>query len=585
VKSFKQYNEEKKKEVVFTFGRFNPPTTGHEKLMNKLASVAIGSNYRVYASHSNDAKKNPLQYDEKVKIMRKMFPKHGRNIILDSRIKNVFDVATSLYDQGYTRIVMVVGSDRVSEFRKLLMKYSGVKGRHGFYEFPDGIDVISAGERDPDAEGVTGMSASKMRAAAIAGDFKSFSQGLPRSYGEDMTLFNLLRKRMGLKEKVNFRKHIQLPQLSTIRERYVSGDIFNVGDTVYSGNNEITISERRTNFIIDTNENKHFVDSLSEVRQDKDVKDRKGTQPAKYFGKDAKGKDMKKSTKAARARHFEKGAKKSDDDPSAYKAAPGDKSAKTKPSKYTQAMKKKFPELYKEEVTAKQLADLEKFGDRLLNKFDIDIEFTKHFADRMNDKRNKPAITTAELQRLFKKIARNKGKNIKKHGDAEAVLKDMQSDLNLPIAVDFKNGEFEVTNKTIMRKKDFKTTDPVLAYEDVELNEDDKVKLIKLYTKAMKMIAGSPRQMKVRKEIDALLKKLNLDESSADKSIEKKSKASGISASILKQVYKRGVAAWKTGHRPGTTPEQWGHARVNSFITGGKTRTTADADLWKKHKG
>jgi len=76
VKSFIQYNEDKKKEVVFTFGRFNPPTTGHEKLMNKLASVAIGSNYRVYASHSQDAKKNPLQYDEKVKIMRKMFPKH-----------------------------------------------------------------------------------------------------------------------------------------------------------------------------------------------------------------------------------------------------------------------------------------------------------------------------------------------------------------------------------------------------------------------------------------------------------------------------------------------------------------------------
>jgi hypothetical protein len=539
MKSFKQYSEEKTREVVFTFGRFNPPTTGHEKLMNKVASVAIGNNYRIYASHSNDPKKNPLQYDEKVKIMRKMFQKHGRNIILDSRIKNVFDVATSLYDQGYTRLVMVVGSDRVSEFRKLLNKYAGVKGRHGFYEFPDGIDVISAGERDPDAEGVTGMSASKMRAAAISGDFKSFSQGLPRSYGEDMTLFNLIRKRMGLKEMVNFRKHIQLPTLSTTREQYVGGEIFNVGDTVFSGNNPITISERRNNFIIDTNNNKHFIDSLSEVRQDKDIKDREGTQPAKYYGK-----DMKKSTKAARARHFEKGAKKDDDDPSAYKPAPGDASAKTKPSKYTQVMKKKFPELYKEEVTAKQLADLEKFGDRLLNKFDIDIEFTKHFADRMNDKRNKPAITVQELQKLFKKIARNKGKNIKKHGDTEAVLKDIQSDLNLPVVIDFKNGEFEVTNKTIMRKKDFKTSDPVLAYED-----------------------------------------LNLDESSADKSIAKKAKASGISASILKQVYKRGVAAWRTGHRPGTTPEQWGHARINSFITGGKTRTTADADLWKKHKG
>ena len=463
VKTFKQYSEEKKNEVVFTFGRFNPPTTGHEKLMNKLASVAIGSNYRIYASHSNDAKKNPLQYDEKVKIMRKMFPKHGRNIILDSRIKNVFDVATSLYDQGFTRIVMVVGSDRVAEFRKLLNKYVGVKGRHGFYEFPDGIDVISAGERDPDAEGVTGMSASKMRAAAVAGDFKSFSQGLPRSYGEDMTLFNLLRKRMGLKEKVNFRKHIQLPQLSTIRERYVAGEIFNVGDTVYSGNNKITIAERRTNFIIDTNENKHFVDSLSEVRQDKDIKDREGTQPAKYYGK-----DMKKSTKAARARHFEKGAKKSDEDPSAYKPAPGDASAKTKPSKYTQDMKKKFPELYK---------------------------------------------------------------------------------------------------------------------EDLNLDENDKAKLYKLYTKAMKHMPNSPAQLRIRKEIEELRKKMKLDESSADKSIAKKAKASGISASILKQVYKRGVAAWRTGHRPGTTPEQWGHARVNSFITGGKTRTTADADLWKKHKG
>lgn len=415
MKSFKQFNEQEKKEVVFTFGRFNPPTTGHEKLMNKLASVAIGSNYRIYASHSQDAKKNPLQYEEKVKIMRKMFPKHGRNIILDSRIKNVFDVATSLYDQGYTRLVMVVGSDRVSEFRKLLNKYVGVKGRHGFYEFPDGIEVVSAGERDPDAEGVTGMSASKMRAAAVEGDFKSFSLGLPKSYGEDMTLFNLIRKRMGLKEMVNFRKHVQLPKLSDIRERYVAGEIYNVGDTVFYGNKQITISERRTNFIIDTKGNKHFIDSLSEVRQDKDIKDRKGTQPAKYYGK-----DMKKSTKTARARHFEKGAKKSDDDPSAYKPAPGDASAETKPSKYTQAMKKKYPELYDED---------------------------------------------------------------------------------------------------------------------------------------------------------------------ADTSIEKKAKSSGISASILKQVYKRGVAAWRTGHRPGTTPEQWGHARINSFITGGKTRTTADADLWKKHKG
>ena len=121
-----------------------------------------------------------------------------------------------------------------------------------------------------------------------------------------------------------------------------------------------------------------------------------------------------------------------------------------------------------EDVSQRQIDDLEKFGDRLLKKFDIDIEFTRHFADRMNDKRNDPEIKVAEIQRLFKKIAKNKGKDIKKHGDAEAVLKDMQSDLNLPIVVNYKNGEFEVVNKTIMRKKGFKTTIPEIKYESAQ---------------------------------------------------------------------------------------------------------------------
>ena len=121
-----------------------------------------------------------------------------------------------------------------------------------------------------------------------------------------------------------------------------------------------------------------------------------------------------------------------------------------------------------ESVSQRELDDLEKFGDRLLNKFDIDIEFTRHFADRLNDKRNKPAIDVEELKTLFKKMADNKGKKIKKHGNSEAILKDMQSDLNLPVVINWKNGEFEVVNKTIMRKKGFKSPDPMLKYESVE---------------------------------------------------------------------------------------------------------------------
>ena len=131
-------------------------------------------------------------------------------------------------------------------------------------------------------------------------------------------------------------------------------------------------------------------------------------------------------------------------------------------------------ELISEDVDQKQLNDLEKFGDRLLKKFNIDIEFTRHFADRMNDTRNSPAIKVTELQRLFKKIAKNKGKGIKQHGDAEAVLKDMQSDLNLPVVVNYKDGEFEMVNKTIMRKKGFKTTSPVVQYEGQDPDIKDR---------------------------------------------------------------------------------------------------------------
>ncbi len=125
---------------------------------------------------------------------------------------------------------------------------------------------------------------------------------------------------------------------------------------------------------------------------------------------------------------------------------------------------KSFNDFINEKVSRKQLNDLEKFADRILAKFDIDIEFTRHFLDRVNDSRNNPDITIAELQKLFKKIQKHKGLGIKDAEGTEVVLKDIQSNLNIPVVVKFKNGEFEVTNKTIMRKKDFKTPDKVLKY-------------------------------------------------------------------------------------------------------------------------
>ena len=150
----RRFLEAKGDTAVFTFGRFNPPTTGHEKLIDALAkqqSKNAGSLMYVYPSHSQDAKKNPLPHSRKVAYMKKMFPKYAKNIIA-SKSRNVFEIATDLHNKGHRAVVMVVGSDRVAEFDNLLNKYNGVEGKHGYYGFDD-IRVVSAGDRDPDAEG------------------------------------------------------------------------------------------------------------------------------------------------------------------------------------------------------------------------------------------------------------------------------------------------------------------------------------------------------------------------------------------------------------------------------------------------
>ena len=202
MKTYKSFmTEEKGDTAIFTFGRFNPPTLGHEKLVIAVANVARreGGEYFVYPSHTQDPKKNPLDQTTKVRYMKKMFPKHKENIIISTG-KNALEVASELQDKGYTNLVMVVGSDRVKDFQNLLDRYNGDETKaHGFYDF-DTIKVVSAGERDPDAEGVSGMSASKMRQSAVEGDFKTFRSGIPSSLNDKDTkkMFNDIRKGMRL---------------------------------------------------------------------------------------------------------------------------------------------------------------------------------------------------------------------------------------------------------------------------------------------------------------------------------------------------------------------------------------------------
>ena len=366
--------EAKGKSVAFTFGRFNPPTIGHEKLINKVKSVPA-NDYKIYLSRSEDPKKNPLSPRTKLDVMKKIFPSHARNIEINTT-NMILDICTKLYNQGYTDVNMVVGSDRVREFETIIKKYNDVKSRHGYYNF-DNIKVVSAGERDPDAEGATGMSASKMRAAAAKGDLASFKKGLPRNADAEK-IFKDVRKGMNLAAN-----YLHMPvvrpiasmeefEQQQIRDLYIREMIFNINDEVDYIKEDVKgkVVRRSTNYVVleDNNNNLHKAwiwdcipiaadrevqvrehdldvdygfEAVSEIKedldaqpQDRDVKKKDGTQPKKYY------KNLSKDTKSKRADFF----KKNKDN----KEAPGDKDAKTKPSIHTKKYKKMFGEMKKD---------------------------------------------------------------------------------------------------------------------------------------------------------------------------------------------------------------------------------------------
>lgn len=272
LKSFKAFTEERVNPIVVTFGRFQPPTIGHEKLINKVTSLAKGNNYRIFTSQTTDPKKNPLSYSDKIKFLRKMFPKHGRNIIEDKSIRSIFDALVKINQQGFTKVIMVVGSDRTDEFARLLNKYNGIEGKHGLYNFTDGIQIASSGERDPDDDGVTGMSASKMRAAANDNNLELFTKGLPKDFKESSELFNAVRVGMGLKESYLHRQHIQLDSVSEERESFVKGNLFSVGDSVQiiESKEEGTIVELGPNFVVvqtPTEKRRKWITAVSKINK------------------------------------------------------------------------------------------------------------------------------------------------------------------------------------------------------------------------------------------------------------------------------------------------------------------------------
>jgi len=187
------------KHVTFCFGRMNPPTIGHEKLLDTMASV--GGDYSIFVSQTQDKKKNPLDYATKIKFIKLMFPNHASHVVQDAGLNTIGKVASYLYDQGYRHATIVGGSDRIDDLHSLLKTYNGVEGKaHGFYKF-DMLDAKSSGDREDGAEGVAGVSASGARAAAIAGDMEAFQEATGAGqYAKP--LYDAVRKGMGIIDAV-----------------------------------------------------------------------------------------------------------------------------------------------------------------------------------------------------------------------------------------------------------------------------------------------------------------------------------------------------------------------------------------------
>ncbi len=493
-----QLKEEGSKKVVISFGRMNPPTIGHEKLINKVKEVArkTGAKAEVYLSHTQDAKKNPLSYDDKLMAAKEAFG----SIIQKAAAKTIIEVM-KMINQKYDDVTLVVGQDRVAEFESLLNRYNGKE-----FKFAN-IDVVSAGERDPDADGVEGMSASKMREAAATGNKSLFKTGLPKNlqkHADD--IYDMVRGGMKIAEAVELDEYVlttqQRQKRALVMRRYerkmeVARDRMRkrVADQQHligrARKKAIEIIRRKV-----AGEKGLEYEKLSNAEKimiDKRVEQRKGaiTKIAarllpkvrqaelqrvallhtpktvneafeELFENEKYHAGMSASTAAKRKAHFAKYGKMADDNPDAYKPAPGDATAKTKTSVHT----RRYHMMYNGEGK---------------------LKYDRRF-------------------RAFRHIVRQ---------------------------------------------------------EEVD-----------------------PELLSIAEEAYVLAQQINtsvkLDEEKSMEGLKKKAEKSGISYGILKSVYNRGVAAWKTGHRPGTTPQQWGYARVNSFITGGKTRTTADADLAKK---
>ena len=675
MKDYKQLIKElPAKSVVFAFGRFNPPTIGHELLVKAVKKLAQQRNadHVIYASRSQDAKKNPLSVEKKVKYLKLMFK--STNFAAANDQERTFIEAAKALNKKYKNIIMIAGSDRIAEFKRLLNTYNGKD-----FNF-DTIEVVSAGERDPDADDATGMSASKMRSLAVKGSYSEFKKGLPSTVRDidGKRLMNDIRDGMGLEP---IKEQIVLVK-DELREKFFRGEIFNEGDIVESAGERFTIVKRGSNHLLLKEASGNLVskwiqdvqpteekEDMNEELTDKTLRPTDKIKVARIIAT-MLGVDnaetssnpenlinqalRKVRTKALNpeALHildkmlnlateqgiqYDATLKPSKLKEGAMQIGGTDKIETTtdsvvvnKNSKYNIAKDilrfNDFKKLQKmnsvkeeEEVktpgqtnqiggtlssgdTSDNLrrrkikyhlgeqskpphVDMSAYEDESAHENTVDHiisspehtekqkKLAKSFIDRLrsvNEQDDKAAKETAKAN-LMAKHAREKESLADKHTREKESLKEEHI-----VHVDDGSNYGDKPHP-----KDVEHVNAGVKKHGGEFDgHSDKGAYFKFKSQSdAKNFADHVKKSPHKSVYADLHEEVQICET-ADAGLAAKAAKSGISIGTLRKVYRRGVAAWNSGHRPGTTPQQWGMARVNSYIGKGKgTYHGADKDL------
>ena len=658
-------NEALSKTAVMTWGRMNPVTIGHEKLISAVIKTAVQKKGipLIYLSHSVDKKKNPLPYDQKILFAKAAF---GPKIIVKSTARTIIDVAKEL-SRKFDDLVMVVGSDRVKEFDTMLNKYNGKD-----YSF-NSIEVISAGDRDPDSDGVTGMSASKMRVAAEKGDLASFKKGLPRKLqSKAKSVYGAVRAGMGIDEGYEEIEQDYLEEALTRQQRLKRKMIMRRMKGKIAMGRKRALKKRATLDVLKRRSRK-LVYRLLKKRFSKGTY---GEMP--YSARQRVDDRIKKipknridtlmrrflpNVKAAQAARLAAKIKKPG---AATVKKPKPIKILKKPEMISASFDNQFEAFIAERVAAGKLVPNSPMGKQKLTGREVAQYYKDNPAAKRASKDTEIKLgielaldLSGNMNYAIKEIEKIK-RNLSKHPEIKKALQVANESYDTE-KLKLYTFEQRIQQEVIAEKaktaqdpdvKDIEGTQPKHYYKGVKKDtKDDRAKHFKSkskmdddnpkayapapgdkdpktgelkktkpsdHTKEFKKMFGEdkvkkrphmllarngkpvidkrfkqfrngPDQLEAdrQRKIAAIMKvaedvEFIFNESSKE-ALKNKADKTGMSYGVLKKVFDRGVAAWRTGHRPGTTPTQWGLARVNSFATKSKgTWGGADKDLAAK---